>query len=310
METIIHLLDLHLFVPSDLLVILVLIFLEGLLSCDNAVALAMLVRGLPKEQQGKALRYGIIGAYVFLIIALCLATWIIQQWYLKVLGGAYLLWMAGGHFFKKSEAEGGAPTHRVLRIPGLSVFWCTVVTVELTDIAFSVDSVAAAVAFSPKFFVLLCAGLVYILVMRFAAQGFIALLRRFPLLEGAAFLAVGFIGLKLVSEIPGDVLGRSAVMPATATYSTATEYAAQAEAANPSLLHLRQIIDLRANSSPAPDATRFITPREYSLALSHWNLHGRALIRIEEMASALIVMALFAIGFLRRRKPTAEDAPA
>ena len=243
-----------------------------------------------------------------MFIALCLATWIIQTWYLKVLSGAYLLWIAGGHFLKKkAETEGGTPTHRALRIPGLSVFWCTVVTVELTNIAFSVDSVAAAVAFSPKFFVLLCTGFIYIAVMRFAAQGFIALLRRFPLLEGAAFLAVGFIGLKLVSEIPGDVFGRSAVMPATATYTTASEYAVQAKAANPSVLHWPQIIDLHANGSPRPDEQRFVTPREYSLALSHWNLHGRALIRIEEIASALIVMALFAIGFLRRRPPPAGD---
>jgi len=243
-----------------------------------------------------------------LFIALCLATWIIQTWYLKVLSGAYLLWIAGGHFLKKkAETEGGTPTHRALRIPGLSVFWCTVVTVELTNIAFSVDYVTAAAGFSPKFFVLLCTGFIYIAVMRFAAQGFIALLRRFPLLEGAAFLAVGFIGLKLVSEIPGNVFGRSAVMPATATYTTASEYAVQAKAANPSVLHWPQIIDLHANSSPRPDEQRFVTPREYSLALSHWNLHGRALIRFEEIASALIVMALFAIGFLGRRPPLAAD---
>jgi len=182
MDAIFQFLQLDTFQSSDLLVIATLIVLEGLLSCDNAIALAMLVRKLPKEQQGKALRYGIIGAYVFLFIALCLATWIVNQWYLKLLGGLYLLWIAGSHLFGKHTDDAGQLVAKPLRrIPGFSVFWSTVMLVELTDIAFSVDSIAAAVALSNKFWVLLTAGMVYILVMRYAAQGFIALLRIFPL---------------------------------------------------------------------------------------------------------------------------------
>ena len=179
-----HFLDLDQFQYGDILVICTLIILEGLLSCDNAVALAMIVRQLPKHQQGKALRYGIIGAYLFLFIAILLATVIISQWWLKVLGGCYLLWIAGRHLFGPKQTELHSST--IWRIPGLSVFWSAVVTVELTDIAFSVDSVAAAIALSGKFYVLLIAGMIYILVMRFAAQGFIKLLEVFPRLETCA----------------------------------------------------------------------------------------------------------------------------
>ncbi len=56
---------------SDLVTIGLLVALEGLLSADNAMVLAVLVLGLPKEQQKKALRYGIIGAFVFRTIATC-----------------------------------------------------------------------------------------------------------------------------------------------------------------------------------------------------------------------------------------------
>ncbi|HEX3132375.1 MAG TPA: hypothetical protein VHX44_02200, partial [Planctomycetota bacterium] len=226
MDGILDFLDLDRFHVSDVLVIATLIVLEGLLSCDNAVALAMLVRKLPKEQQGKALRYGIIGAYTFLFVALCLATWIISQWYLKVLGGCYLLWIATSHFAQKPQNHltPDEQPKTVRRILGFSLFWCMVVKVELTDIAVSVDSIAAAVALSDKFYVLLLAGFIYILMMRFAAQGFIALLHKFPHLETAAFLAITTIGLKLVLELPGDVIGREQALTEDVVYATSAQY--------------------------------------------------------------------------------------
>ena len=164
------------FQPSDLLIVAVLIVLEGLLSCDNAVVLALLVKHLPPEQRGRALRYGIIGAYVFRIIALILATWMMTQWYLKVAGGVYLLYMGVSHFLKKKPSDEEPETVKIRRWFGLSPFWSTVVAVELTDIVFSVDSIAAAVALSDKLWVLILGGLLGILAMRFAAQGFVKLL--------------------------------------------------------------------------------------------------------------------------------------
>ena len=305
MDGILEFLDLDRFHPSDFLVIATLVVLEGLLSCDNAVALAMLVRKLPKEQQGKALRYGIIGAYVFLFLALCMATWIISQWYLKMLGGLYLLWIAVNHFMRahQNPLEPDDQPKKLWRIPGLTVFWSTVVMVEATDIAFSVDSIAAAVALSNKFYVLLIAGFIYILVMRFAAQGFIFLLRKFPHLETAAFLAVATIGLKLVLELPGDVIGRQQPLPETAVYTTANEYAAVVKQHHQPIVSIPYVIDVYSASATAPIESHFTNDNELREARSHWNLHGRAMLHINHVAASLLIIFIFAVGFIKRARP-------
>jgi YkoY family integral membrane protein len=305
MDGIFEFLDLHRFAPGDFLVIATLIVLEGLLSCDNAVALAILVRKLPKEQQGKALRYGIFGAYIFLFIALCMATWIISQWYLKILGGLYLLWIAANHFMQahQNPLEPDDQPKKLWRIPGLSVFWSAVVMVEATDIAFSIDSIAAAVALSDKFYVLLIAGFIYILVMRFAAQGFIYLLRKFPHLETAAFLAVATIGLKLLLELPGDVIGRQQPLPEAAVYTTAVEYAAVVKEHHQPAISIPYVIDIYSASTTPPLATHFTNEKNLREAGSFWNLHGRALLQINNAAASLLIILIFAAGFLVRARP-------
>lgn len=305
MDDILSFLDLDRFQISDFLVIGTLIVLEGLLSCDNAVALAMLARKLPKEQQGKALRYGILGAYTFLIIALCLATWIISQWYLKILGGLYLLYIAINHFLKahQNPLEPDDQPKTLRRIPGLSVFWSTVVMIECTDIAFSVDSIAAAVALSDKFYVLLLAGFVYILIMRYAAQGFILLLRKFPHLETAAFLAVATIGLKLILEFPGDVVGRGQPNAEPATYTTSAEYIQMVDRQYRPVFAIPYAITVYSHSASAPDESRFAADKNYRVARSYWNLHGRSLIHINSAFSSVLILLIFAVGFIKRAKP-------
>ena len=66
------------FQAADLVTISLLVALEGLLSADNAMVLAVLVLGLPKHDQRKALRYGIIGAFAFRAIATLAAAYLIQ----------------------------------------------------------------------------------------------------------------------------------------------------------------------------------------------------------------------------------------
>lgn len=329
MDGLIHALDLHTFVPGDLLIVLVLVVLEGLLSCDNAVVLALLVKHLPPEQRGKALRYGIIGAYIFRIIALSLATVIMRVWWLKVVGGLYLLWLAID-FFRKRRAEGEEEKpHEVKQILGLSVFWSTVVSVEMTDIVFSVDSIAAAVALSSKLYILILGGLLGILAMRFAAQGFLVLLEKFPRLEAAAFMAVGFIGLKLILEMPVDVLGQPVVpLAANTTYSTAAEYRAAVDAQITPVIDLAHAVRINSAAPPAPDPqimTGFVraelarteptltgaaleekvaalVKREIRDAESAWNLDYRPLIHMAGPVSSAIVLLIFGFGFLSKKK--------
>ena len=134
---------------SDLITIGLLVVLEGLLSADNALVLAILVLGLPRHQQRKALRYGILGAFAFRILATLLAVHLLAVAWVKLIGALYLLYLSWQHFFGHS---GGTEDRRAIQPArpwlGLTAFWATVVKVELTDIVFAVDSILVAVAMS------------------------------------------------------------------------------------------------------------------------------------------------------------------
>ncbi len=180
---------------QDLSSILFLVFLEGILSIDNALVLAMLARGLPPQQQKKALTYGLVGAVLFRLIALSLVTSLMKWVWVKFVGGGYLVLLAGKHliFGEKDAGDEKAKS-------ASSQFWKVVILVELTDIAFAVDSILAAVAFSNKFWVVFTGGVLGIIMMRFAAQLFLKLLKRFPAFESTAYLLVLVIGVKLLIE--------------------------------------------------------------------------------------------------------------
>jgi YkoY family integral membrane protein len=130
---------------TDLLTIGMLVVLEGLLSADNALVLAILVLGLPPEQQRRALRYGMAGAFGFRALAVLLASYLMRVAWVKLAGGLYLAYLTYSHFVRPSgESRHHVPAARAAF--GLSAFWATVVRVELIDIAFSVDSILVAVA--------------------------------------------------------------------------------------------------------------------------------------------------------------------
>lgn len=177
-----------------LLVVINLIILECLLSVDNAAVLAVMVKVLPKEQQTKALRYGILGAYIFRGIALAFATYLVKIVWLKIAGGLFLLYLTYKHFTEE-EGEVNASTKI---IPGLGLFWSTVVYVELADITFSLDNVFAAVALSDQFWVVFAGVAIGILAMRFIAQWFILMIEKYPSLNTSAFIVIGLLGFKLV----------------------------------------------------------------------------------------------------------------
>jgi len=189
-------------VPLILGTVLMLVFLEGLLSADNALVLAVMVRHLPKDQQKRALRYGIWGAFVFRLIAILLASYLLDFWHFKVVGGLYLLYLAVAHFLSGAGGEGSEKSTRFG-----SGFWGTVISVELADIAFSIDSILAALAMAEslerlgenwKLGTVYLGGVLGIITMRFVAGYFIILLDRFSGLAAGAYVLVGWIGLKLI----------------------------------------------------------------------------------------------------------------
>lgn len=263
------------FSNKDLFVILLLVLLEGLLSIDNALVLGLLASRVPKPLQGRALTYGLVGAFVFRFIAVATAQYLLEWHIVKLIGGGYLIYIAVKHLFFESQesvdekiaidsagkiglhrADTGEPltteqekieiqervpvpipesvlhasdnkqANPVSPNPHVPVpdvpegairagksFWMTVVVIELTDIAFAVDSILAAIglvgpppaghpqnAFHPKLWVVVTGGLLGIVLMRVAATMFIRLLDRFPRFELSAYLLIIVIGLKLLID--------------------------------------------------------------------------------------------------------------
>ncbi len=188
------------FVPSDFVTIALLIALEGLLSADNAMVLAVLVLGLPKSRRKKALRYGIIGAFAFRTIATLLAMYMIQLGWVKLFGAGYLLYLVYRHFgggHSRDERRTAPPAQSWL---GLNPFWATVAKVELTDIVFAIDSILVAVAMSNKRWVILSGGILGIVMMRLVIGKLLSLVERYPVLVDGAFVIIAWVGVKLLLE--------------------------------------------------------------------------------------------------------------
>jgi YkoY family integral membrane protein len=220
----------------DLAVLALLVVLEGVLSIDNALVLGLIARRLPKQLQGNALTYGLIGAFIFRFIAIALAAYLLHWQIVKLVGGLYLVYISLKHFFFEAketspdklsatpqgdvmltardgselsaertdvEIEERSPvpaTGSIMR----TGFWSTVAVLALTDIAFAMDSILAAIgvvgARPRKLWLVIGGGLLGIIVLRFAAVMFIKLLEKFPRLEVSAYLLVIVIGAKLIAD--------------------------------------------------------------------------------------------------------------
>ncbi|MFQ3632800.1 TerC family protein [Roseiflexus sp.] len=202
-------------------IIIQLIFLEGILSIDNAAVLGAMVAHLPNDrpipwprplrflegwsqitlgyQREAALKVGLLGAYIGRGLMLALASVIIHVPWLRIIGAAYLVYLAFHHFaelYHTHRAEAGH--EEIPRVRG--GFWPTVLAIELADLAFSIDNVIAAVALSDEFWVVMLGVAIGILVMRFAATIFTRMIAWEPALQTGAFLLLLAIGAELLAE--------------------------------------------------------------------------------------------------------------
>jgi YkoY family integral membrane protein len=185
---------------SDLLTIGLLVLLEGLLSGDNALVMAIMVLGLPKREHKKALRYGLVGAFAFRVVATLLAVYLIGLGWVKLLGGLYLLSLSYSHFWSgKTDEERRAPPQAKPWL-GLSAFWAAVLRIEVVNLAFSIDSILVAVAVSRKLPVVLCGGILGIIAMRLVVAQMIAVIERYPALVDGAFIIIAWVAVKLIVE--------------------------------------------------------------------------------------------------------------
>src|SRR5699024_6869997 len=184
-------------------VLLILIGLEGLLAADNALVLAIMVKHLPEEKRKKALFYGLVGAFILRFGSLFIISFLVDVWQVQAIGAIYLMYIAGKNLYDKFAQKDGIKTKQRKE----SGFWMTGFKVEVADLAFAVDSILAAVALAvalPPSGLLHVGGLdgaqlsvIGVIIMRFAANMFVNLLQKRPGLEVAAFLIVGWVGVKL-----------------------------------------------------------------------------------------------------------------
>ncbi|MDO4280017.1 MAG: TerC family protein [Peptococcaceae bacterium] len=211
-------------IAKYIFVLFMLVAMEGVLSADNALVMAVMVRPLAPQLRPKALFYGLLGAMVLRFTALFFISFLANVWQAQAIGAAYLIYMGiknlrdykaklkAGTQGKKDELSDDnqeAGGHLVSR----KDFWKTVAKVELADIAFAVDSILAAVAIAislpptnighiggmdtGEFLVVFIGGMCGVVLMRFAATVFVKLLDERPKLEEAAFMLVTWVGIKL-----------------------------------------------------------------------------------------------------------------
>jgi YkoY family integral membrane protein len=193
-----------------LLLLPLLVALEAVLSADNAIALAALSRQLKDpRQQGQALNLGLGLALLFRLLLIGAARWVLDFWPLQLLAAGYLLWLclsslkplwwgagAGAAEDAAAAPEPAAPADGHSR--GLGA---VVLTLALTDLAFSLDSVAAAVAVSDNLLLVMAGGVIGVVALRFTAALFIRWLDQFRHLEAAGYLAVGLVGIRLLLRL-------------------------------------------------------------------------------------------------------------
>jgi len=193
---------------EDWLVILSLVVMECILSVDNAVVLAAQTQSLPnKVEQEKSLFYGLFGAYIFRFLVIGIGVYLIDFWWIKVFGALYLFYLFVKHFFIDRKKKIEVPTERKTgnafeKHLHISKFWQVVISIELMDIVFSIDSVLASLAVSSNPVIVLIGGMIGILAMRGIAEMIMGLMSKIPELNGMAYFLILFISIKLFLSIP------------------------------------------------------------------------------------------------------------
>ena len=184
------------------MVIMSLVLIEGLLSVDNALGIAAMASHLPRHQQKAALRWGLIGAYLFRGIALALVSWLMHNEWVKWFGALYLIYLACEHLQFKHVEEKESAASAAAKTAGKG-FLATICSIELMDLSLSLDNVVAAVGVvagskgipEELHIWVVCLGVfIGIAALRIVAGWCIDIIARHPILGYTAFILVGFVG--------------------------------------------------------------------------------------------------------------------
>jgi YkoY family integral membrane protein len=181
--------------------------LEAVLSADNAVAIAALVKDLePESLRVRGLNCGLALAFALRVLMVALAGWVVRFNAFQLLGGFYLLWLAFRHFQEQLDrsplSESAAP-------PAANSLLSVIPLVALTDLAFSLDSVTAAVAVTDQLWLVITGGAIGIILLRFLAAWILRWMLQFERLQNAAYLTVLAIGLRLIAKVIAPSLAPS-----------------------------------------------------------------------------------------------------
>jgi tellurite resistance protein TerC len=216
-------------------VLVQIIFLEGILSLDNAAILGAIVLTLPGDQaipwppilrragrmlnpvlgqqQTAALRVGLLVAYLARAAALAAASLIIQNEWLQLLGALYLIKISSRELVLLRQRHGPVEDRKgnLLHTAQGQGFWSTVLMVEIIDLSLSLDNVVVVISLSRQLWLVMLGVAAGILLMRFAAGVFSSLMEKIPGLIPSTYALVFTIGVELLLphwsgiEIPNPV---------------------------------------------------------------------------------------------------------
>jgi len=189
-----------------LIALATIIWINILLSGDNAVAIALACRPLPPAQRRWGISLGSLGAIILRIIFATCVVYLLKVPYLKIIGGGLLLWIAVKLILPENSAEEGNGQ-------ASTTLFAAVRTVVIADAVMSLDNVIAIAAAARDSLLLLVIGLVVSMpLIIFGSTLVLKVLERFPVLVVAGGALLGWIAGEVVVTDPAliDWIGREA----------------------------------------------------------------------------------------------------
>ncbi len=175
--------------------LLKIVWINIILSGDNAVVIALAARSLPPAQQRKAIFWGSGAAVVLRIVLTVVAAKLLEMSYLQIVGGLLLLWIGVQLLGEEEEEEGGGKEHGNLM--------AAVRTILIADLVMSLDNVIAVAAAAKGSMLLLILGLaISIPLVIFGSTLMIKLMERFPIIVTLGAALIGWVGGEtIVSDV-------------------------------------------------------------------------------------------------------------
>ena len=171
------------------------IWINIILSGDNAVVIALAARSLPPHQQKQAIMWGSGAAVVLRIVLTVVAAWLLELPYLQIIGGLLLLWIGYQLLSEGDEEEGESKEYGTLS--------AAIRTILLADLVMSLDNVIAVAASAQGNMVLLILGLaISIPLVIFGSSLMIKLMERFPIIVVLGAALIGWVaGETIMSDV-------------------------------------------------------------------------------------------------------------